>query len=301
MTLIAAVLLLVSTWLHAGWNLLSKQRQPTAAFFLAANTIGCLGLALALVLYPQTLGAFTPTLWGLVGLTGFFQAVYYIALAGAYRSGDLSVAYPLARSFAVVVVPIVAHILGQGKALGGQLLLGMAVVAVGCLLVPLRGWREWRWQDYWRVATLFALLAGSATAGYSIVDDVALRQLRAMPAVSPSPLAGTLVYALFEGLSASLWLALYVATRKPERAGLRQVLANVRQAALTGVGIFLAYTLVLIAMAFVRNISYVVAFRQLGILWGALLGVVVLREPRTGPKLVGVLVLIAGLVLVGTG
>jgi hypothetical protein len=41
----------------------------------------------------------------------------------------------------------------------------------------------------------------------------------------------------------------------------------------------LAYSLVLIAMSFAKNISYVVAFRQLGIPIGAILGMVILKEP----------------------
>jgi len=54
-------------------------------------------------------------------------------------------------------------------------------------------------------------------------------------------------------------------------------------------------------MGFVKNISYVVAFRQLSIPLGALMGIIVLREPRFPPKLVGVAVLCAGLALVATG
>jgi uncharacterized membrane protein len=51
----------------------------------------------------------------------------------------------------------------------------------------------------------------------------------------------------------------------------------------------------------VTNVSYVVAFRQLSIPLGAFVGVFVLKEPRYRPKLVGVLVMFAGLVLVGAG
>jgi multidrug transporter EmrE-like cation transporter len=161
--------------------------------------------------------------------------------------------------------------------------------------------------------------------------------------------AGTLVYALCEGLCASLWLALWVLAqsvrathalslqgpngtyhndahpiqedararleqahptnarpsppghRALARAGRSLKRQRVGQAALAGVGIYLAYVLVLLAMAGSRNVSHVVAFRQLGIVWGTLLGIVVLREPRSGPKLVGVGLLVVGLVLVGIG
>jgi len=87
-----------------------------------------------------------------------------------------------------------------------------------------------------------------------------------------------------------------------ERESLRRMpRRGLGQALLVGVGIYLAYTLVLISMAFVAEVSYVVAFRQLSIPLGTLLGVVLLGEPGHVPKSVGVAVTFAGLVLVGTG
>ena len=44
-----------------------------------------------------------------------------------------------------------------------------------------------------------------------------------------------------------------------------------------------------------------VAFRQLSIPVGTLMGAVLLKEPHHPPKLAGVTVIFAGLVLVGTG
>jgi uncharacterized membrane protein len=112
----------------------------------------------------------------------------------------------------------------------------------------------------------------------------------------------TLVYVFFEGLTSSIWTAGIVLSSRGGRGDLRQVLrSRLGLPALAGLGITLAYTLVLIAMAFVRNVSYVVAFRQTSILLGTLLGVQLLKEPKYLPKLVGLGVLFVGLVLVGTG
>ena len=68
---------------------------------------------------------------------------------------------------------------------------------------------------------------------------------------------------------------------------------------MVGIGIYLAYTLVLVAMGFVTNVSYVVAFRQLSIPLGAALGILLLKEPPYRPKLVGIAVAFAGLVWLG--
>ncbi len=157
---------------------------------------------------------------------------------------------------------------------------------------------------------LFALLAAVGTMGYSIVDDQALRILR--PTLAPTaPTVTTLLYALLEGASTSLWLGGFVmvgaarpaATRakvSPLQA-LRLPTGQLRPALFSGIAIFVAYTLVLIAMGFARNVTYIVAFRQMSIPLGVLLGLAVLGEPLNPPKIAGVLAVTAGLVLVAVG
>ena len=94
--------------------------------------------------------------------------------------------------------------------------------------------------------------------------------MREAPGLPVGPLAATALYSFFEGLASSLWLAFAVVGRKQGRADLREVWrAQMRPAGLAGVGIYLAYTLVLLSMAFVRDVGYVVAFRQLSVPLGA--------------------------------
>jgi uncharacterized membrane protein len=70
-------------------------------------------------------------------------------------------------------------------------------------------------------------------------------------------------------------------------------------AAITGIGIYLTYGLVLASMNYVTNVSYVAAFRQLSIPLGALFGMVLLKEPRYVPKIIGVVIIFVGLIIVG--
>ncbi len=77
--------------------------------------------------------------------------------------------------------------------------------------------------------------------------------------------------------------------------------ASKRTAILTGFGIYGTYALVLISMAFVKNVSYVVAFRQLSIPLGAGLGIMGMGESSCRPKIVGVGIMFIGLILVGSG
>ena len=302
MTLTAIVLLVVAAFVHAGWNLLTKHAHPTAAFFLVANTFGCLCLAPVLLLYGNVAAAFPARVWVLLAGTGFCLAVYMATLAGAYRTGHLSIAYPIARSAPVVVVAGITFALGKGHQITPQCLFGILLVAGGCFALPMRRFRDFRARNYLNLSCLLALAAAFGTAGYMLIDDEALRRLREAPGLSAGPAQATIVYAFFEGLSSSAWLALYVLLRKNRRSRVHEVIrASGRNAALTGIGMYVAYTLVLLSMAFVANVSYVAAFRQLSILFGAVFGVVILKEPRHVPKFVGVAFMFLGLVLVGTG
>ena len=61
---------------------------------------------------------------------------------------------------------------------------------------------------------------------------------------------------------------------------------------------YITYGLVLISMAYARDISLIVAFRQVSILAGAFMGIVFLRESAGAVNIAGLAVLFAGLVLV---
>ena len=303
MTPIAIALLIISAGLHASWNLITKRSHPTASFFLVANTVGGLLLVPVVVLNGKALPDIPASVWSLLAITGFFMALYYASLAGAYRYGDISVAYPLARSSPVIVVTVVTLLLGRGHQVSHQCVLGILLVVAGCFLIPMRRFSDLRLSNYLNPTCALALLAAIGTSGYSIADDEALRQLRTAPALATigiTPL--TLLYACMEALSASFWLVLLVALRREGRASFRQVLrTGKRQASLAGGMIYLTYGMVLVSLAFVSNVSYVVAFRQLSIPLGTLLGITVLQEPRYLPKIVGVAVMFVGLVLVGSG
>ncbi|MGN0871583.1 MAG: hypothetical protein ACI4UV_10390, partial [Victivallales bacterium] len=63
----------------------------------------------------------------------------------------------------------------------------------------------------------------------------------------------------------------------------------------------LAYLLVLVAMGYVTNVSYIQAFRQLSLPVGLLLGILILKERATFQKIAGLALILAGLTFVTLG
>lgn len=297
MTSAAIALLVFSAIIHATWNMIGKREDPSAKFFLVANTMGVLLLSPVVLANLYVPKSFSADVWKLIAITGLFQGIYFMGLAGAYKAGHLSVAYPLARSAPVLMVAVISVLMGKGHQLTPFSMVGMALVAVGGLLLPINRIADWKLRDYLHASTLFALMAAVGTSGYSIADDAALRVLK--EELSANRIILTLNYAFFEGVSTFFWLGLFVLIG--EKNGKNSTKAHpvrFRQAMVAGVGICLAYTIVLLAMTLAKNVSYIVAFRQLSIPIGAVLGVTVLREPRSMNKCVAIVVMLAGLVMV---
>jgi len=295
----AVVLILISAGLHAGWNLLGKKEYPSTAFFLLANVFGTTLFLPVLWYYWQTLLQLPLMVWTYLTATGLCLAVYFNGLARAYRSGDMSLAYPLARSVPVILLLGVALLLGEADQIGPQAKAGIGLVVMGCLLLPMRNFSDFRLRAYWNPTSAFALMAAVGTAGYSFVDDRGLRLLRGLSGLSLDLLSATVIYAGLQGFSAVIWLSLSVVVF-PE--GRKELLKTARfrlgRSAITGWIIFLTYLLILLAMAFAKNISYVVAFRQVSILVGTFLGIALLKEPFYRTKALAAGMLFTGLVLV---
>ena len=302
MSLIAVILITISAFTHAAWNFIGKKQHPSAAFFLAANAMGLAGLVPVLFIYGSRLPLIPTSVWWLIGLTGLFMLLYFVALAGAYRSGDISLAYPLVRSSPIIIVLTVTFLLGRGNQIGGYCLAGVVLVVAGCYLLPLVRFSEFRLKNYFNICCLLALLAALGTTGYTIIDDEALRILRDLPGWPFSPFDAAILYVILESVSTCVWLGLYVFFNRRERKNL--VTMNRKSlgiAVVTGFGIYVTYGIVLVAMAYVDNVSYVAAFRQLSVPLGAVLGIVYLKESRSLPKIAGLVLISAGLVLVGMG
>lgn len=300
MTATAILLLTVSAITHAGWNLVGKHAHPSIPFFFLANTLGFFLLLPVLFLFHTSLPHIPSTVWILIVATGFCQSFYIIGLASAYRHGDLSISYPIARALPVLLVALLTHLLNTGHPIALQGWIGMLFIVAGTMILPLKRLNQFQAAAYLDRAFFFSLLAALGTTGYALIDDAALKILRntlSLASWQQAPL-----YAFFEGLATFFWLLPWIVGSSDHRTQTRQILqTRLPQVVLTGTGIVLTYGLVLISMAFVTNVGYVVAFRQLSIPIGAFLGMTLLNESRSLPKFLGVAILFLGLILVATG
>ena len=268
-TVFAAVLF--AALLHASWNALVKSG--------ADKTVGVLSMALghlplaavALLLAPWPAAACLP--WVLSG--GLIHTGYCLFLASAYRHGELSHVYPIARGVAPLIVTAVS-ILFLGATLGGGQLLGIAAIATGLIGLALAGG-----ANRAASATRLALATGAFIAAYSLNDGIGARLSGGSP----------LGYYALESVVNALTLLPLLMARHP--GILARTLARPSRVLLTGGGSFAAYAIVV--WAFVEApIPLVTALRETSIVFAVLIGVLVMHERLSLAKLAAIVVTLAG-------
>jgi drug/metabolite transporter (DMT)-like permease len=263
---------------HAGWNAVIKVGlEPFAATALIAVGAGIVALPLVPIV-----GAPAAVAWPWLVASVILHLFYYIGLIEAYRAGDMGQVYPLARGSA----PLMTATAGAwliGERLGAAGWSGIVVLACGVFLLSARGGRELAYLE--RRAVGFALLTAVTICGYSLVDGIGAR-------VSGNAHAYAVVLFLLDGVA----MALLALVRL--RASLVTAMAAYWKSGLAGGALsFLAYWIAIWAMT-VAPIAIVAALRETSVLFGALIAVIILKEPLRLTRIVAAVMIVAGLALI---
>lgn len=277
----AGVLLVVlfGAALHATWNLLlagaPDKRLATAGLYASAGLIA----AVALPFLPAPARAS----WPYLAASTAFELLYGVLLAAAYRAGDLSRTYPVMRGTAPVLVALAGALL-LGDRLSLPLCAGIALVSAGILsLLFERGGSLGSAR-----AVQLAILNAAVIATYTSIDGLGVRR-------SQHPLSYSLCLFVTVGLA---WLLTLLA-RGDLRAG-SLLLRTVPRAALGGICALASYSAALWAMTH-APIAAVAAARETSIVFGTLLGALVLRERVTPARAVAAVVITVGVILIRAG
>ena len=297
MTFLAFVLIFLSTGLHASWNLLAKKSHMSIAFYATICVVDALMGAWIFFALPPGLARLGAGFYAALVGTALGESVYCLGLILAYRKMDMSSAYPMMRSLPLLLTALVTALCGWGDPLSAPAKVGMCVVFAGCLIMPLNRFSDFRLSSYFDRKIVFVLMAACGTTAYTIFDSRGQELMRAcMPQVTETMISCT--YYELRSLAVLVPVGIF-AFALP---GARRDAAELRKsgggtAVLAGIFAGLTYILVLAAMNYVKNVSYVQAFRQLGLVIGMLEGIFILRERCTWTKVVGVTLIVSGLVM----
>ena len=299
MSFLAFILIVFSAVLHASWNLVAKRSKMTVSFYTLICSVACLCWCHVQFWTPVNVLALPGKFYIFLVGSVLSDIIYCSGLVRAYRTMEMSTAYPMMRSLPILLTAAVTTIGGFGNRLSALAMLGMVVVFTGCMMIPLTDFRSFKFKDYFNSKWFYILLVACGTTGYTIFDKQAqevLNHCQQYSALSKPMLSLTFYSTRVILLCSSLMLV--VLLLPGELNNFKEIIRTKKRFVLMA-GFFasMTYTTVLIAMNYVDNVSYVQVFRQLGLIFGRAGGIFILKERFTFPKLIGVVLILSGLAL----
>ena len=267
------LIVLFAAALHATWNALVKG-APDKLISMTAVVLGHVPFAmLALPLVPLPDAVSLPYI--VAGAT--LHVGYQLFLFWAYRQGDLTQVYPIARGTAPLIVAGFSVLVFRETLSTMQL---VAITTIGCGIMSLVLVRGSQGMHNPRGAAL-ALVTGFFVAGYSMVDGYGARA------------AGTAVgFYACETILNAVAFAVIVAVASP--GILQRTIRNHKKLMAIGGGAsFAAYALVVWAFT-QAPIAVVTALRETSIVFALLIGVFFLKERLSLLKLVSAMLTMLG-------
>ncbi len=276
------LLVLTAAVLHASWNYAARKVEGNDRVVWLGMWAACL-FALPLVVWLLLTRDWTTLVpqgsWGFVIATGILHAAYFLLLASAYRTGELSVVYPVARGTGVVLTAILAPLLFAESmtALG---IMGIVTITFGVLLMSRAsagGTKSVR-------PALMALCVGVTIAAYSLTDKGGVSH------------ANPVIYIWLMYVVCALSMAPFISSGRAVAWG-QTIRKFWREILIIGIGSMGTYLIILYAFS-LGPVGYVVGVREFSVVVGAVLGAVFLKEAITPRKVAAIAMVVIGVILI---
>jgi drug/metabolite transporter (DMT)-like permease len=277
----ALALVVCAAVLHATWNALAKRAEHQFAFLWSSVSLASL-LLLPIGLWRLPSEPAPASGLPFVAASVGIHALYFWALGRSYRYGDFSRVYPVARGLGVALVPLIAlPVFGERLSWLGSL--GVGLVVLGIVWLSRNPSAARGSGIAIGAGTVWAVVTGLTIASYSLVDKAGVARLHPMP------------YIALMGLGLSLVLSpVVLADREALAHEWRRRWGTILVASAMNLT---SYLLVLFAFR-LSKVGYVVASRELSILFSAFIGSLWLAEGRLAPRLAGASIVLAGVLCV---
>lgn len=282
----ALLLILLSAFFHAVWNAIVKSVPDRFCLLALAHVMMAAGLAPFLGRSALEQIRATPAL--LVPLAGaaFFFALYHLGVAGGYRSGDLSVVYPL-TTMAPALVPLWgALFLGERLAVAG--FAGIGLILLGAYAIQFTSATWSAMADPFRRFDRSVAFALGAAFFYSVGAVFDKAGISYTDPLTYSYLLIVCMAAVESVLAIVMRMGYWSFTRR-----------NWRSAA--GMALILLVSILTYRFALkVTEVSYATSVRQVNALFGVALGIFIFRERLGGLRMAAALVMVGGVVIIKT-
>ena len=272
MTIGVLLLVLAAALMHATWNALVKSGRDR----MIDLTVVIVGSGLMAACFIPFVGLPDPAAWPFIGISIVTHIGYYIFLLGAYRHGDLSRVYPVARGIAPLLVAVGAiPLANEIPDIFGMVGLGFVTFGIFMLAIERGAMRGQQGKSL-----VYALLTGCCIVGYVLSDGLGVR-------ASGNPaayIAWTFAVESVPMAAYCIWARRWALMPYLKRDGLRGLFGGV----IAGGG----YAIAIWAMS-LAPMAQVTALRETSVIFGAIIGALILKE-SFGPKRIIAAILVAG-------
>lgn len=269
-------LILLSAFLHASWNAFVKSdRDRTLSLAWIMGLSGLVSLAaVPFIPFPAI------EVWPYLIVTTILQNLYFALVILSYRHGDLSQAYPIARGTAALGAAIASSALGLDVLVAREWV-GIFISSLGIISLAFAAAGSGRTL---RRSIGYPVLSGIFTAAYSIVDGMGARSA-----------SSALQYVLWMNICTGLFLPVYIlATHR--RRGLEMSVRSIGPRLIAAAVSAVSYGIAVWAFS-QSSIGRVAVLRETSVLFAAVLGSVVLKEPLGTRRILSALVILTGFAL----
>lgn len=280
MPVIAIVFLLTGAVLHTSWNLLLKQAKDKYAFTWWMLITGGV-FALAMLFFT---GLPPRQMWGYAVMSILAEATYFIVLSYAYHDNEFSLIYPVARGAAPTFLALWSFLfLGERLTRGGTL--GLFLIIGGLIIIGVSTLTQAHVSRLHFKGVAVALTIALLISIYTLIDGTAVKQGAAIP------------YVMTMFTLVPLPVTPFV-LRQYNWSKLREIW-KAQRFLLAVIG-FLGVSAYLLAVAAysIAPLSYSGAIREVSVVFGAFAGWRFLGEKMGGTRLVGALIIFAGILII---
>lgn len=230
----------------------------------------------------------TPELWGAFAISVPIHLFYQVSLIRAMHRGDLSLVFPVMRGLAPLLVAIGAYVMLHEQ-LSPLSLIGLMISVMAVMSFAfLRGQKAGLSQSLSREALFWAAMTAVGVMAYTVADARGVR------------LAGDrLTFVVWLFMLDCIGVTVIAVSVRQARFwdGLRPVMKSGFFAAVLGVA---SYGAALIGFSFAEA-ARVTALRETAVIFGALMGWLVLKEGMGPRRIIASVVLATGLVIMELG
>ena len=335
-SIVSLVLILLSALIHASWNLASRKTKGDLATLVSGVVLATFIITPIAFLVPVT-GNIMDGVWICVA-SGLVHVIYIALVGAMYSvaGGSVSLVYPVARGTGVAFTAILAGpILGEEVSVMGGFGVAMIISGIATMawskLGLLGNWANYDVLGKWRLrqaqaekkdhnkdsttqdeptvvvhtgeiapslpsvplkskchpkapALALALLCGTVISSYSLLDKAGVGEMNPI-----------------QYSAGMLWvecacLVPYMLVRRRTQCCLA-LHERKKYIVIVGVGGWGCYLIVLYVLTLSPS-SYVTALREVSVVFGAALGVMVLKEKLTIGIVLGVVAIVVGLVFI---